>query len=112
MVLKHHVLTSVREEGSSPERPATPTRSSPPSAHWSSLRRSQSFCQADARQPTLISRGSSPNLAAMHATPEPAQSSGRDDVKRKSSPAGWQVLVQSHAHVTARNSRAESTHIF
>jgi hypothetical protein len=92
MVLKHYPLSSVREEGSSPERPATPTRSSPPSASRSSLRRSQSSCQLDARQPSLLSRGSSPNLAGMHAQPDPAAPSGREDVKRKSPAGPWQVL--------------------
>ncbi len=92
MVLKHHYLSTVREEGSSPERPATPKRSSPPSASRSSLRRSQSSCQLDARQPSLLSRGSSPNLAGMHVQPDAATPSGREEVKRKSPSAPWQVL--------------------
>ncbi|BDA45402.1 probable glycosyltransferase BC10 at C-terminar half [Coccomyxa sp. Obi] len=90
MGLKHHVLSTVREDNSSPERPATPTRSSPPSASRSSLRRSQSHSQLDARQPSMLSRGSSPNLAALNVPPDLAQSSGREDTRRKSPAASWQ----------------------
>lgn len=93
MGLKHHVLSTVREDNSSPERPVTPTKSSSPSASRSSLRRSQSHCQLDPRQPSMLSRGSSPNLAALSVQPDLAQSSGREDTRRKSPAASWQVLL-------------------
>ena len=93
MGFKHHVLSTVREDNSSPERPVTPTNSSPPSANRSSLRRSQSHSQLDSRQPSMLSRGSSPSLAALNVQPDLAQSSGREDTRRKNPAASWQVLL-------------------